>query len=142
MQVLMQHVLLNMEGCCGLRVQLLLSSSDGCCFQENTTYTIASSHTSMPSTGVVPAGQPQPHVSVHLLKPDSMDLSAPGGARVVMKAAGRASGNEGSHFFLAKRASTTCRVGDKSDDRTQSRRLHRGGTRRMSCHNFLNFSWF
>ena len=27
---------------------------------------------------VVPAGQPQPHVSIHLLKPDSMDLSGEG----------------------------------------------------------------
>ncbi|CAK9034009.1 unnamed protein product [Durusdinium trenchii] len=45
---------------------------------ENSTYTIALGRRDLPSAGVVPAGQPQPHVSIHLLNPASMELSDPG----------------------------------------------------------------
>ena len=47
-------------------------------WEENSTYTIALGRRDLPSAGVVPAGQPQPHVSIHLLNPASMELSDPG----------------------------------------------------------------
>eukprot|EP00913_Durusdinium_trenchii_P029882 g28001.t1 len=56
---------------------------------ENSTYTIALGRRDLPSAGVVPAGQPQPHVSIHLLNPASMELSDPGAEGEELEVLGR-----------------------------------------------------
>ena len=46
--------------------------------EENTTYTVPRTYGDWQATSAVPAGQAQPHVSVHLLQPGSMDVCSEG----------------------------------------------------------------